>query len=97
MADAGGVCRAPCEEVAKHCSVTSKSVMTPWRAGASLGSGWRATNHLSRLLADSEDVIRRFVDGDDRGLEQDDPFATHEDDRVGRPKIDCEAAAMPAK
>ena len=56
-----------------------------------------AADHLPGLLADREHLLSLFANSDDRWLEEDNAFAANEDDRVGRSKVDGEAAAKTAK
>ena len=65
--------------------------VTEWAGGADRRRC--AADHGSRLLADGEDLIRQLVDGDDRRLEEDDPFTAHEDDRVRRAQVNGDLAA----
>src|SRR5512132_4356291 len=54
----------------------------------------RPTEHEARFLADRDDArARRSIvvsEGDHRGLGEDDPFAAHIDDDVGRAEVDAD-------
>ena len=53
----------------------------------------RPADHPARVGADGVDVAAAIVDGDDRRLEDDDPFAADEDERVRGPEIDRQLPA----
>jgi hypothetical protein len=71
------------------CSVASKSATTPWRRGrpAVICAGVRPI--ICRACSPTACTLpRQLVDRDDRGLEQHDPLAAAEDNRVRRTQID---------
>ena len=53
-----------------------------------------APDHAARLRADREHLPRDLLDGDNRRLEENDPLAADEDDRVRGPQIDGDLAAV---
>ena len=50
------------------------------------------TKHRFGFMADSENFVCQRIDGDDRGLCQNDPFAPDEDQCVGGTKVDPDIA-----
>jgi hypothetical protein len=52
-----------------------------------------ATDHLLGFGPDRQDAAGRLVDGDDRGLVEDDAAPAHIDEGVGRAEIDGHIAA----
>src|SRR5205823_6200361 len=56
----------------------------------------RPPEHALRLDADRMDLAAPSVDGDDRGLRQDDAATAHVDERVCRPEVHGHVAATEA-
>ena len=78
----------------RHVVVGDDAVLERVLGGERLG---RVVDHVLRLVADGENAMGALLDGDDRGLVDDDALARHRDERVRGSKVDGHVGAHLAR
>ena len=78
----------------RHVVVGDDAVFERMLGGERLG---RVVDHVLRLVADGENAMGALLDGDDRGLVDDDALARHRDERVRGSKVDGHIGAHLAR